>query len=435
MPKHRRPRVAAIGLDGTQIASIAPLCGELRLADSVSDYLTGYSWSETDVVVSRVHARRTFACSVNLVTLGSGTFSWSDTYGGRNASYPNRTPRQHNARTGTPNTERELSVSTDCHWEYRPLADDLCRHLSRAEHPPDVMKTSRRSRIALVETTSGHSVALRLVLPSRSTDADGDSARPIALLLPEVPNLAAWFRAFLCDVHKSDRERVPQAPPRLVQPSDWYTPREQNMADRITQIRSDIQRLSDERDQLQSKLADESEKEDLGIRRILWADGDDLVAATEKVLSDLGFKVRNMDGGVSQGEPKREDLRLTLQDRPGWQAIVEVKGYAKGTKTNDALQIRQHRERYIAAERQSPDLTLWLANPFRRTEDPSLRPKPDENVKKAAALVGAVYVLASELYRQWALVAANRLEAETVVQSLINSGPGLWVPANEDSET
>ena len=35
----RRPRVAAIGLDGSQIASIAPLCGELREADSLTHYL------------------------------------------------------------------------------------------------------------------------------------------------------------------------------------------------------------------------------------------------------------------------------------------------------------------------------------------------------------------------------------------------------------
>ena len=234
VPSPKRPRVAAIGVSSSQLESIAPLCGTLRLADSVSEYLQGHSWSETDVVVSDVRARRTFASSVNLVTLGPGTFSWSDSYGSRTVSYPNRSPRQHHARTGTPSTEREVNVPADCLGHYRSLANDLCRHLSRAEHPPHVMNTSRKNRTTLIETTSGHSVALRLVLPSRSTDADCDPSRPIALLLPEVPNLAVWFRAFLCDVHKSDPERVPNAPPRLVQPSAWYTPREQELADQIS---------------------------------------------------------------------------------------------------------------------------------------------------------------------------------------------------------
>ena len=104
------------------------------------------------------------------------------------------------------------------------------------------------------------------------------------------------------------------------------------MTDQISKIEFDIGRLRDERDQLKANLAAEGEKADAGIRQVLWADGDDLVAAATEVLSDLGFEVRNMDAELSQGEPKREDLRLTLPDRPDWQALVEVKGYTSGTK-------------------------------------------------------------------------------------------------------
>ena len=72
-----------------------------------------------------------------------------------------------------------------------------------------------------------------------------------------------------------------------------------------------------------------------------------------------------MDAGLRQDEPRREDLRLTLQGVPGWQAIVEVKGYPSGTKTNDARQIRDHRDHYIEEEGRAPDLTVWLSNPYR----------------------------------------------------------------------
>ena len=145
------------------------------------------------------------------------------------------------------------------------------------------------------------------------------------------------------------------------------------------------------------------------------------------MLDELGFTVRDMDAELRQDEPKREDLRLTREGTPGWQAMVEVKGYTSGTKTNDARQIRENRDRYILEEGRFPDLTVWLSNPYRKRE-PSSRPVPDQNVKDAAEKIGTVHVLASDLYRQWALVAAGNLDSETVFESLANADPGLWTP-------
>ena len=244
----------------------------------------------------------------------------------------------------------------------------------------------------------------------------------------------AWFRAFLCDLHESDPTRVPQAPPRLNQPSDWYTPRERALAARISEIDSALERLNSERVQLQTKLATEGESADKGIRQALWADGAALVAAVKDLLDKLGFKVRDMDKGLKEGEPKREDLRLTRQGAPGWEAIVEVKGYTKGVRPTDSRQIREHRDRYIREEARDPDLTVWLSNPYRMWE-PSSRPAPDQQVKDAAESAGTVHVLASDLYRQWALVAAGSLEAETVIQSLMGAAPGLWTPPVPGSGT
>ena len=58
MTSTKRPRVAAIGLSDAQIASIEPLCGELRPAGSLSEYLLSYSWTETDVMVAGDNPRR-----------------------------------------------------------------------------------------------------------------------------------------------------------------------------------------------------------------------------------------------------------------------------------------------------------------------------------------------------------------------------------------
>ena len=100
-----------------------------------------------------------------------------------------------------------------------------------------------------------------------------------------------------------------------------------------------------------------------------------------------------------------------------------------------ARQIREQRDRYNREKRQLPDLTLWIANPYRST-DPSSRPDPDRNVVEAAENIGAVYVLASDLYLQWVLVKEGSLEASDVVEHLITSNPGRWnvlAPPSEQS--
>ena len=244
----------------------------------------------------------------------------------------------------------------------------------------------------------------------------------------------AWFRAFLSELHESHPTKVPHAPPSLSQPSDWYTTQERVLAARIADTDSELDRLRNERDQLQAELAVEGEQADKGIRRALWADGDELATAVRDILGDLGFEVRDMDAELRQGDSRREDLRLTLRGVADWQAIVEVKGYTSGIKTNDARQIREHHERYIVEESRSPALTLWFSNPY-RTMDPSSRPTPDQNVKNVAETIGAVHVLVPDLYRQWALVAAGKLDSESVIQSLVNAGPGLWTPTSPGSGT
>ena len=421
MPNIKKPRVAAIGLDDSQAASIRPLCGDLRRANSVSQYSQDYNWTETDVVVTSAPGWDLIDPRVNLMTVGPMTLSWAEevhSFAELYADYIN---------TGKDNTERELTVPPSCSDLYRPLAVELSRQLQLSTEPAAVIETGLQDQTSLIETTSGLAIAMRIT-PTTQSDAT-NSYQPIAigLLLPQSANLAAWFRAFLTDIHESDPSRVPQAPPRFSQPSDWYTPEERALADRMSEIESEFERLSNERDQLQVVLSAEREKADRGIRRALWTDADDLVAAIKDMLSDLGFKVQDMDAELKENEPKREDLRLTLQDSPGWEAIVEVKGYPSGTKTNDGHQIRSHRDRYIKEKLRSPDLTIWLANEYRMM-DPSSRPAPDQNVKNVAELVGAVHVLASDLYRQWTLVATGRFDKEIVIKSLVNAAPGLWLP-------
>lgn len=421
MTTTRRPRVAAIGLDGLQAASIKPLCGELREANTLEEYLERYSWIETDVMVSS-RPMVGVQSGVSLMTVGPNSFLWTDIF-----ENPLGSRTRHSMSAKTDNTERELTVPSGCPALYKPLADELSKQLASAPEPPAVFATSRQAKTALITTTSGYPVALRLVLPALPKEANAKSSKAIALILPGASNLVAWFRALLCELHEVDPSRVPQEPPRLSQPSDWYTPEERVLATRKSNVESEVQRLNNELNELQAELADEGQRANNGIRRALWADGDELVGAVGEIFSDLGFKVRDMDAELVRGEPKREDLRLTLPSMANWQAIVEVKGYPSGTKTNDARQIREHRDRYVIEEDRNPELTVWLSNTYRAT-DPSFRPALDKNVEEQAANVGAVHVLVTDLYRQWALVAEGSIDAGTVVKSLVNANPGLWTP-------
>ena len=427
----KQPRVAAIGLDDSQLESIRPLCGELRPANSLEEYLSAFSWTETDILIAAdltSHIRGPGAHSVdpsiNLLALGDFDFPWSDQYPD---SYGMGRFSNHVAFADRSNTERELSATTVCSEVYEPLAKELAVELAKSRKPPTILKTTRLDLTPLITTTSGNVVALKMALPEIDGTSLGVPSRPIALLLPKVSNLDDWFRAFLTEVHQMDPVRVPLAPPRLGNPSEWHTPQERALSDKISEINATLTNLNSELGQRDMELAAEAERADKGIRRALWADGDDLTSAVKSILSDLGFTVRDMDAELADGEPKREDLRLTRDGVSAWEGIVEVKGYTSGTRTNDARQIREHRDRYIKEEGRNPDLTLWLANPYREME-PSSRPAPDGNVRMQAEAIAAVHVLVPDLFRQWALFAADILDAQTVVDSLMDAKLGLWVP-------
>ncbi|MDE2895185.1 MAG: hypothetical protein OXN87_07305 [Chloroflexota bacterium] len=146
------------------------------------------------------------------------------------------------------------------------------------------------------------------------------------------------------------------------------------------------------------------------------------------MLEEMGFAVERMDDAKQPHDAKHEDLRLRLADYPDWEAIVEVKGYTKGVKANDAQQVRMHRDRYSAEMGQEPNLTIWLANPWREM-DPSDRPAPGKDIDESARIVGAVCVPTTDLYRLWKLVKAGDSGQDDVVGLLVEAETAMWPPS------
>ena len=424
----KRPRVAAIGLNDSQLAEIRPFCGDLRPAQSVYAYLADFEWWETDVVVASGLYQAEIDPGVHLLTVGPMSLGvWQGT-----GSRPDQHFREL-VRMDTRSRARELAVAYQCPPTYRNLAETLAKALGSVQKPPPTITVSEAGELLrqpVVLTSGDHPVALRLQWadrdwghPSEITGVD-----VVALYLPFLSNLSDWFRAFLADISEFDPARVPQDLPLFGDSSDWYTPEETAFARQILEIEQEIERLNDDRTRAKAQLARAGKTADATVRRAITEYGEELVDAVSEILGEIGFIVERMDDAIKPNEARREDLRLTLTGRPDWEAIVEVKGYAKGIKTIDASKVRMHRDRYIADARRHPDLTMWLVNPFREM-DPSVRPAPDQHVDQAAKIVGAACVLTTDLYQQWKLFKEGQCEASEIVQRLVGAEPGLWRPS------
>ena len=184
--------------------------------------------------------------------------------------------------------------------------------------------------------------------------------------LPGFENRIPWVRAIYAEWSRSDPERLPGW-------SEWQRyARWQTVDERIA---SDaLAALADERAKLLGDLdarervahADMDRAHDLatrGARRLLLAQGDDLVAAAADAFRSLGFRVKEMDADIPQGQPKREDLQLRVDDDPTWIAMVEVKGYARsGAKASDLQVIRRHQRIFERAEGRAPSVIIYVCN-------------------------------------------------------------------------
>jgi hypothetical protein len=210
----------------------------------------------------------------------------------------------------------------------------------------------------------------------RSRGSQEESA--ISLVLPpETTDHRAWLVWFLRRLSTIDSETFPGDP-------DWSSAREWSTSNTLA-LHDEVSRLQEERLQLLARLEDKeraavSRLEDaqtadkVGYQRLLTADGAELESAVEDVLAEFGFTVQNMDGHHDKvTKAKLEDLRVTDSEDPGWIALVEIKGYTKGAKTNDVTQILGRPMRAYILETGSEPSAVWhIVNP-ERTVDPSTR--------------------------------------------------------------
>ena len=423
-----RPRVAAIDLSQEQTDAIEPLCGTLLPAYSWDEYLQDCSPTETDIAVMSEPRERGFPRTIHVLALAPNLLETRryDLDQGHFAG--------NIALRSDDSTEHQLSIPEQCPEIYQELARDLAKQIwhNSADAPDTISATSswESDPEHLIETTSKRPVALRY---HRTDAGQGEGSPIVTLALPLVDNLAEWFRAFLLDVHGIAPASVPAPPPRLSQPSDWYTPEQNLLTRQMVEIDGEVERLHQDRLRVEAEMRAAAERAESGILRALRDDGEDLVAAVEELLSGVGFRVRNMDDEKGPGERNLEDLRLTVPDDDEWEAIVEVKGYTNGTKTSDARQLREYRDLYRDENGRFPDMTLWVTNPHRR-KDLSSRPSPNAAVDDAARIVDAVHIQTVDLFPIWRDVAEDRMTSVNANRLIRSAQPGAWANPELDAE-
>lgn len=204
-----------------------------------------------------------------------------------------------------------------------------------------------------------------------------DRLRPCWILPPQAGDPVPWVRCAYGVWSSAAPKLFPPRPDWRLR-AEWQTPEELRAVSRSLEAYRtfEVARATYETAALAATQAIETATRaaDLGARRLLTAQGDDLRDAVAESLRELGFGVQVMDDVAVRGD-LLEDLRVTDPAEPGWTALAEVRGYKAGAQLHDLLRIGRFVTRYLRATGDEPSRRWYLVNGF-LDRDPSEREEP-----------------------------------------------------------
>jgi hypothetical protein len=167
----------------------------------------------------------------------------------------------------------------------------------------------------------------------------------------DVEHPALWAAAALADWHNADPNKFPGTP-SWQESDDWGTPVESGLRAEMQALEDELRRavenIEGKKLEVATRQQEEFIKVNKGERRLVTAQGDQLVDAVQAALEEIGFTVTNVDQEIASEGDRREDLRVQDPDNPDWIAIVEVRGYKRGAQLNDLLRIARFVIRFAA---------------------------------------------------------------------------------------
>ncbi|MDX2341337.1 hypothetical protein NJC10_06615 [Micrococcus sp. M4NT] len=238
--------------------------------------------------------------------------------------------------------------------------------------------------------------------------------------------LAAW-RAWVAD----GTLEVP-LPSDGFELRDWMTAAEIAEFDAMRELEAELRNvtssLSEKIHQARGRLEVASSVAESGMRRLLTQQGEELERAVHHAFSVLGFHVESRD---LEGKARLEDLRVSS---PGleWTAVVEVKGYTNGGKSNDFNKFIRYNAEYVRETRKAPDRNWYVVNAY-ISKSLGSRPGPFDSVPDAVqsfADANGLVVSTVELFRLIRSVEIGEVSTERARESLVNS-TGFYVAPDD----
>lgn len=329
---------------------------------------------------------------------------------------------------------REVTITAEADGEVRALLErTIVANMPPGEKYAWELPAGGKAVTLMELGTEGLPYAL---LWSRGSE-DGS---PMSLVVPpETTDHRAWLVLFLRLLNKMHPDTFPGDPDWTLAPA-WSTAGTLTKRDELTKLHEERSKLLAELEAKEraaaAQLEDARAADKVGYQRLLTADGDELESAVQDVLTELGFTVQNMDGHHDQvTKAKLEDLRVSDPEDPEWIALVEIKGYTKGAKTNDVTQILGRPMRSYILETGREPSTVWhIVNP-ERTVDPSRRKDaiPSDLDLEALTDASGALIETRQLFLALRDVQSGKADAAALRHSLKNALT-RWDHRKVDSE-
>ncbi|SDU18920.1 hypothetical protein [Jiangella alkaliphila] len=249
----------------------------------------------------------------------------------------------------------------------------------------------------------------------------------------DTPQKGAWLSAVLNAWRQVESGRFPETSD-WTSNSEWFTAAETRASDALLAHGTETTRIVAERaaqgQALEAALDHAGEAAAQGQRRLLTAQGDDLVDEVRITLELFGFRVVDSDGLPKRADEKLEDLQVWDGD---WVALVEVKGYGgrRDAKVNDLQQFRRPAVKFALENHREPD-ALWYVVNQRSGMDPASRPLPlisNPDAVHDFANDGGMVVDTAQIFKFRTAVEAGAMRAADVLQVLKGATGVVTLPA------
>lgn len=246
-------------------------------------------------------------------------------------------------------------------------------------------------------------------------------------------NYASWVAVLVAEWAELNKEAFPSFGDWTSSP-EWLVYDEEKILTKIGEFEQQRQefivKLDKQIGELTNELAEAKLKANNGLRRLVTAQGPELLDEVAKALKNIGFEVEVVDNQIAENKPKKEDLRLKHLDSEGkdWVAITEVRGYARSSgKTDDLARLYRFAELYRLETGKSPDKLVYIVNGELELL-PSLRKEPLASAGEDLQVFtesGGILIWSIDLFR--ALKTADSAYYPSILES-IKCAQGKWVP-------